>query len=101
MIVISGLIEVAEASIEGARAAVLPMMTESGKEDGCIHYRFYQDVEHAHVFHVYEEWETAAHLKAHAESAHMQVFRAAMGELDVKSRNVKMIEVDGEGWKSL
>ena len=101
MIVISGFIEVAEASIEGARAAVIPMMTESGKEDGCIRYRFYQDVEHAHLFHVYEEWETAAHLKAHAESAHMKVFRAAMGDLDVKSRDVKMIEVDAGGWKSL
>ena len=36
MIVISGFIEVAEASIEGARAAVLPMMTESGKEESCF-----------------------------------------------------------------
>lgn len=101
MIVISGFIEINPDHIEQARAAVLPMMTESGKEDGCIRYRFYQDVEHGHLFHVYEEWETGAHLKAHGESAHMKVFRAAMGELDVKSRDVKMIKVDPEGWKSL
>ncbi|MEM9060729.1 MAG: putative quinol monooxygenase [Pseudomonadota bacterium] len=101
MIVISGIIEVNPGHVEQARAATLAMMTESGKEDGCIQYRFYQDVEHAHLFHVYEEWESSAHLKAHAESAHMQVFRAAMGELDVKSRDVKMIEVDAGGWKSL
>lgn len=101
MIVISGFIEINPDHIAQARAATLAMMTESGKEDGCIRYRFYQDVEYAHMFHVYEEWESAAHLKAHAESAHMKVFRTAMGELDVKSRDVKMIEVDPAHWKSL
>ena len=101
MIVISGFMELNPDHVEQARAATLAMSTESGREDGCIRYRFYQDVEHPHQFHVYEEWESKEHLKAHAESAHMQVFRAAMGELDVKSRDVKMIEVDASGWKSL
>ncbi|MEM6662175.1 MAG: putative quinol monooxygenase [Pseudomonadota bacterium] len=101
MIVISGFIEINPDHIDQARAATLAMMTESEKEEGCIRYRFYQDVEHAHLFHVYEEWESGDHLKAHGESGHMQVFRGEMGKLDVKSRDVKMIKVDPAGWKSL
>lgn len=101
MIVISGFIEINPKDIDAARAAALAMMTESGKEEGCIRYRFYQDVEHAHLFHVYEEWESGAHLKAHGESAHMAVFRGEMAKLDIVSRDVKMIKVDPEGWKPL
>ena len=41
MIVISGFIELNPDHVEQARAATLAMMTESGKEDGCIRYRFY------------------------------------------------------------
>ncbi len=89
MIVVSGEFLIGTDSIEAARVAMIAMAAETAKEDGCIHYRFYQDIEFPDRFHVYEEWESDAHLAAHAASAHMQVFRGAMGELNLISRKVK------------
>ena len=92
MIVVSGEFQIDPKDIDAARAAMIDMAAETAKEDGCIHYRFYQDIEHADRFHVYEEWESDAHLAAHAASAHMQVFRAALGALNLISRSVKKME---------
>lgn len=92
MIVVSGEFHIDTKDIEAARTAMIAMAAETAKEDGCIHYRFYQDVEHPDRFHVYEEWKSDAHLAAHAASAHMQVFRGEMGALTVISRAVKKME---------
>ena len=86
MIVISGFMDINPNDVEAARAATIAMMTESEKEDGCIRYRFYQDVEHPHLFHVYEEWESEEALAAHAASDHMAEWRAKIGAL--KTENV-------------
>ncbi|MEM7189091.1 MAG: putative quinol monooxygenase [Pseudomonadota bacterium] len=93
MICVAGEMVIAEKDIEAARAAAIDMMDETAKEDGCIHYRFYQDVQHPTKFHVYEEWESPAHLAAHAKSDHMKVFRAALSELTVESRDIAMFEM--------
>lgn len=92
MLCVSGEFQIDPKDVEAARAAAIDMMTETAKEDGCIHYRFYQDVEPPDRFHVYEEWESEAHLAAHAASDHMQVFRAALGQLNIISRNVKKFD---------
>ena len=81
MIVISGEMEFEPGNDDAIRDAMVIMMAESAKEDGCIHYRFYRDVGNPEVYHVYEEWESGAHLKAHAESAHMADYRAKLGEI--------------------
>lgn len=88
MIIVSGHFTFTPGHDDAIRAAMIDMMTESAKEDGCHHYRFYRDVETPEVYHVYEEWESDAHLAAHAASAHMQVFRAKLGEIGVAHREV-------------
>ncbi len=45
MIVVSGVIEIAQADIEAAKAATITMMHETAKEAGCLVYRFAQDLE--------------------------------------------------------
>lgn len=92
MIIVAGEFEIAEKDVAAAKAAMIDMAAETAKEAGCVHYRFYQDVEHPTHLHVYEEWETLEHLDAHAKSAHMGVFRGIMGGLELISRNVKRME---------
>lgn len=92
MIIVAGEFQIDPKDVDAAKAAMIDMAAETAKEEGCLHYRFYEDVEHAGNLHVYEEWETDAHLAAHAASAHMAVFRGIMGGLNVLSRNVKKRE---------
>ena len=91
MIVVSGEFELNPDRIEDAKAAMAEMMAETHKEEGCIVYQFTQDFQRPHMFRVYEEWETKAHLGAHGQAAHMAEFRGKMGDILV-SRKVKMIE---------
>ena len=92
MIVVAGEFAFTPGQDEAVRAAMIDMMNETAKEAGCIHYRFYRDVEHPDRYHVYEEWETDAHLAAHAASAHMGSFREALGKIGVVKRDVKKMK---------
>ena len=92
MLVVTGLIKIDPDDVGAAREAALEMMAETAKEDGCILYRFYEDIGEAGVFRVYEEWQSDAALKAHIATAHMAKFRAALGELKLISRAVKAFD---------
>ncbi len=92
MIVVTGLIVVHPDDMDAVRSAAIVMMDETAKEQGCITYRFYEDLEHHGRMRVYEEWESEAALEAHIQSEHMQAWRAALGALRVLSRDVKVFE---------
>ncbi len=92
MIVVTGEFRFQPGRDEAVRAAMVDMMNETAKEAGCLHYRFYCDVEHTDRYRVYEEWESDAHLADHAASAHMKVFRERLKEIGVVSRKVKKME---------
>lgn len=78
MIVIAGVFEVIEEKLEEATVACIAMQNETMKEEGCISYRFYADLADKSYIHIFEEWESDAHLKAHFETAHMAEFRKVM-----------------------
>lgn len=92
MLIVTGIIEINPENIGPARAAVLKMMEETRKEPGCHVYEFSQLVEAPHRFRVYEEWESADHLRAHGETAHMAAFREALGEIGLVSRDIVSIQ---------
>jgi quinol monooxygenase YgiN len=46
---------------------------------------------------IYEEWESRPHLDAHAATAHMADWRAALGEIGVAERQVKIFEAEQVG----
>ena len=92
MIVVTGEFRFQPGKDEAVRAAMVDMMNMTAKEAGCLHYRFYRDVEHPEHYRVYEEWESARHLADHAASAHMKVFRGRLGEIGVVSRKVKKMD---------
>ncbi|MCA0871309.1 antibiotic biosynthesis monooxygenase [Seohaeicola saemankumensis] len=92
MLIISGVIEVNPDNVAAAQTAATAMMEETHREEGCIVYEFSQVIGAPNRFRVYEEWRDGPCLKAHSESAHMQVFRAALEEVGVVSRDVFLIK---------
>lgn len=92
MIVVTGTFEIKPDGVATAIAAMADMVADTVKEDGCIVYKFWQDPAASNQFRVYEEWETDAHLAAHAATAHMATFRGKLGDVLV-SRAVKKMSV--------
>lgn len=91
MLVVTGIVEVNEAGVEQAREAAQVMVAETVKELGCLVYEFSQVLGHPNRFRVYEEWQDQAALEAHFATPHMAVFRAALGEVGLTSRELYTI----------
>ncbi|MEB0043215.1 MULTISPECIES: putative quinol monooxygenase [unclassified Pseudomonas] len=49
-------------------------------EAGCLGYDLHQDLEHSASFYMIERWNDDAALQTHSASAHIQAFRAEVGE---------------------
>jgi quinol monooxygenase YgiN len=92
MLVVTGIIEVSEDSMDAAKALAGPMGTASRAEPGCHAYAFYQDVEEPTRIRIYEEWTDQAALDAHFQMPHMAVFAEGLGKLTVKSMDVVKFE---------
>ena len=92
MLIVTGTFEIEADHLERLRAAAAAMAQATREEDGCICYAFWQDIEDPTTFRVYEEWEDRAALEAHFETPHMAVFRAALAEGGLLSRDVMTIE---------
>lgn len=93
MIVVSGTIPMKADKVEEAKAVALIMQKATQLEDGCITYRFYQDIEDSSIFRVFEEWETQDSLTAHGQTAHMTEFRSSLADIVAGAGNVISYEV--------
>lgn len=91
MLIVTGVIEIAEADVEMAMSAAIEMMHETRKEPGCLVYEFAQVLGTAGRFRVYEEWESAEALEAHFRMPHMARFRAVLGEVTILSRELHTV----------
>lgn len=60
------------------RAALLQLVEQTRKEKGCINYDLHESIDDARKFVMYENWESAADLDAHARSAHLREFGLQM-----------------------
>lgn len=60
---------------------LLRLVAETRKEEGCLNYDLHQSSDDPTKFLFYENWTSKAHLDRHAQSAHIQAFRARAGEL--------------------
>jgi quinol monooxygenase YgiN len=96
MILISGTVTVQADKIEEAKVAFIIMQDASTAEEGCISYRFFQDLEDPTVFRLFEEWETQDALPAHNESSHMADFRAKQPNF-VAGKDLNRYEVGSYG----
>ncbi|WP_136659748.1 putative quinol monooxygenase [Nitratireductor sp. XY-223] len=92
MIIVTGTIELDQSDIAPAVAAARDAVEETEAEDGCIVYRFYQDIGDPALFRVYEEWESQAHLDRHLKSAHVAAFNQKLRGLRIKSLSINVVE---------
>lgn len=92
MIVVTGIFEIAPESLDAARGLAGPMGRASRAEAGCAAYAFYQDLEDPTRIRIYEEWEDQAALDAHFLTPHMAAFVEGLGQLSVKSMDVKKFD---------
>lgn len=83
MIVIAGEFEIKPEKMNEAIAAAVEMQTETMKEAGCVVYRFYTDPENPNMIHLFEEWESEAHLAAHFQTPHMATFQKIFPDVRV------------------
>lgn len=63
------------------RQELLHLVAETRREAGCLNYDLHVLAGDATRFLFYENWSSRAHLDAHAQSPHIQAFRALAGEL--------------------
>lgn len=67
--------KVAAESAEVFGAELAKMQAASRPEDGCVIYAVYRSEDDPRVFTVLESWQTAEHLDAHRQTAHMATFK--------------------------
>ena len=96
MILVVGTVRVAEGGLDKVADAMRAVLEATSKEDGCIRYAYARDVLDPDLMHVSELWRDAEALRAHAAAPHMKSWGAAMREVGVIKRDLKMYEV-GEG----
>ncbi|MDE2562475.1 MAG: antibiotic biosynthesis monooxygenase [Sphingomonadales bacterium] len=95
MIVVTGTVTAGDPSaFDALRGAMETMLTETRKEDGCIHYIFAIDILDPAVMVISEAWRDAEALGAHAKSAHMAEWRKAVGGAGMVGRDLKMYQAD-------
>lgn len=92
MLIVTGTVELDATKVEVMKTAATEMARATRHEPGCRVYAFWQDIERPNRFRVYEEWDDAASLKAHGETAHMASFRAALAGAGVLSRDIYCFE---------
>jgi quinol monooxygenase YgiN len=63
------------------RHALLDLVAQTRNEKGCINYDLHQSQENPSEFAIYENWDQAADLDAHAKSAHIQAFTRIADQL--------------------
>jgi len=65
------------------REVLLDLVAQTRKEKGCVNYDLHESQDNPREFVMYENWESAADLDAHARSEHLQAFgKVARGLLE-------------------
>ena len=93
MLCIMGTIRLPAERMAAARAPMAAMITATRAETGCLEYAFAEDVLDPGLIRVSERWTDRQALDAHAASAHMQVWRAALREIGVLGRDLALYDL--------
>jgi quinol monooxygenase YgiN len=73
---------------ERLKRALLDLVAQTRKEKGCINYDLHQSQDNACEFVMYENWESAVDLDAHANSTHLLEFGKSMGQFQERPTQV-------------
>lgn len=93
MIIVAGTLQLTEIGLASIRDAARAVILATREEEGCILYSFAADLTEPGLVRIYEEWESRETLKAHGASAHVAAWRESLKSIDVKSSELRLIEV--------
>ncbi len=96
MLVIAGTFNVEPSDRDAFLTAAKAVMAETLKEEGCQAYCFSPDITDPAVVHLFEKWDSEAHLGPHMKADHIKTFGRALKDLKVNSRSITMYEVASE-----
>ncbi len=96
MIVISGTFTMEAADRDKFLEAAKAVMAGTLQEEGCHAYAFSPSVTDPTVVHLFEKWESEAHLGPHTKAEHIKTFGRALKELRISGRSLTMYEVASE-----
>ncbi len=94
MLLIVGTVRMPGENYAAAQPAMKAMLEATRAENGCNFYCFAQDVLDPGLIHISESWRDGTSLKAHAESAHMGVWRKEGAGFGIGERNIKLYKAD-------
>jgi quinol monooxygenase YgiN len=97
MFAIAGRLECQPENHDRLAAAMVTMMEETAKEEGCQAYRFSADLAAKGVFYIFELWESDEALKAHFAASHMATFQAELKECGPKGGDALRYDVSNVG----
>ena len=87
-VVILGTVRLPPERVDDARPHMAAMVAASRAEDGCLAYAYGEDVLEPGLIRVSEIWRDQAALDRHAQSAHIQTWRAAVSGLGLHDRQL-------------
>lgn len=93
MLCIMGTIRIPADRVDAARPAMAAMITATRAEPGCFEYAFALDAVDPGLIRVSERWADRAALDAHAASAHMGAWRAALRDIGVLGRDLALYDI--------
>ena len=93
MILIAGTMRMPAAKLDEARPALQRVLAATHAEDGCLDYRFAEDVLDPGLIHVTELWRDQAALNAHIATPHVVEWRAAGPTFGIGEHNFRVYDV--------
>lgn len=78
---------------EEVKQALLGLVGPTRSEAGCINYDLHQSHDDPALFLFYENWTSKAALDAHAQSPHIQAFRARGREWLAEPAEIKLFRM--------
>ncbi len=93
MIVLTGTIRIDADKLDAARPLIKALVEETRREDGCLSYRFGEDLVEPGLIVVSEAWRDEDAVRAHLGAAHFIAWRDAGAALGVHDRQLTVYEV--------
>jgi len=94
-LIVAGEIRLDPDHMAAAWDALEPMIAATRAEAGCLSYVFTEDHSEPGLLHLFERWTSKEALDEHFATDHMATYRAAMGEIDIRSRDLAIYDVSG------
>jgi quinol monooxygenase YgiN len=85
------IVETSADKAEELKKVCLGLIEPTRKEEGCISYELYQDINNPGKFTFLENWKSKDHLDVHLKTPHLVAAGAAFGKITTKETIVLML----------